>query len=101
VKIRKYKDLKTTDKNIYFKKYYKLNKLDKPCYSKENFKKFYLIHRRVYEKLQYSKEPSFKCDCGGKYQSPSGMRHMQTKRHKTAESCIEESWSKLVLHFIN
>jgi hypothetical protein len=67
----------------------------------ENFKKFYLINRRVYEKLQYSKEPTFKCYCGGKYKSPGGLRHMKTKKHKIAESCVAESWSKLVLHFIN
>jgi hypothetical protein len=53
VKIRKYKDLKTIDKKLYFKKYYKENKLDKPCYSKEKSKKYYLDNKK--ERLEYSK----------------------------------------------
>jgi hypothetical protein len=53
VKIRKYKDLKTSDTKLYFKKYYKENKHDKPCYSKEKSKKYYLDNKD--ERLKYSK----------------------------------------------
>lgn len=53
VKVKRFKHLKTGDKKLYSKQYYKDKKDICPCYSKEKSRNYYLQHKE--ERLQYSK----------------------------------------------